>query len=73
MKAIGISVTVPVSTGAQLVFQSLAGVILFNEWNTTKTLSMGTIAMIILILGIDHPDGAVAKPGHGVVNRCDVK
>lgn len=52
MKAIGISVTVPVSTGAQLVFQSLAGVILFNEWNTTKTLSMGTIAMIILILGI---------------------
>lgn len=52
MKAIGISVTVPVSTGAQLVCSTLAGVFLFNEWTTTKMLTLGSLAMILLIAGI---------------------
>ncbi|MTV82495.1 GRP family sugar transporter [Secundilactobacillus folii] len=52
MKAIGISVTVPVSTGAQLVCTTLAGVFLFHEWTTTKMLVLGTTAMIVLIAGI---------------------
>ncbi len=39
MKAIGISVTVPVSTGMQLVCTTLAGVLLFHEWTTTKNVS----------------------------------
>lgn len=52
MKAIGISVTVPVSTGAQLVFTTLAGVVIFHEWTTSRMLILGTTAMIVLIAGI---------------------
>ncbi|KRK48149.1 GRP family sugar transporter [Secundilactobacillus kimchicus] len=52
MKAIGISITMPVSTGLQLVFTTLAGVLLFHEWTTTRTISVGTLAMIVLIGGI---------------------
>ncbi|WP_054737019.1 GRP family sugar transporter [Secundilactobacillus similis] len=52
MKAIGISVTVPVSTGMQLVCTTLAGVLLFNEWTTARMLTLGSLAMISLIAGI---------------------
>ncbi|MCH5462123.1 glucose transporter GlcU [Lactobacillus sp. LC28-10] len=52
MKAIGISVTVPVSTGMQLVCTTLAGVFLFHEWTTTRMLVLGSTAMVVLIAGI---------------------
>lgn len=52
MKAIGISVTIPVSTGLQLVCTTLAGVLLFHEWTTTRMLTLGMTAMIVLIVGI---------------------
>ncbi|KRK99471.1 glucose uptake permease [Secundilactobacillus odoratitofui DSM 19909 = JCM 15043] len=52
MKAVGISVTVPVSTGLQLICSTLAGVFLFHEWTTSKMLFLGSLAMIILIAGI---------------------
>ncbi|GAX04129.1 glucose uptake protein [Secundilactobacillus pentosiphilus] len=52
MKAIGISVTIPVSTGLQLVCTTLAGVLLFHEWTTTRMLTLGTTAMVVLIVGI---------------------
>jgi len=51
MKFIGISRTVPISTGLQLVGTALAGVLLFHEWKTTKMVTMGTIAVIVLIAG----------------------
>lgn len=51
MKAIGISKTVPVSTGLQLAGNALAGVILFGEWKTTRMVVIGTIAMIVIIAG----------------------
>ncbi|MFC6207496.1 GRP family sugar transporter [Levilactobacillus tongjiangensis] len=51
MKFIGISRTVPISTGLQLVGTALAGVLLFHEWKTTKMVTMGTIAVIVLIVG----------------------
>jgi len=51
MKFIGISRTVPISTGLQLVGTALAGVLLFHEWKTTKMVTMGTIAVIVLIIG----------------------
>lgn len=51
MKFIGISRTVPISTGLQLVGTALAGVLLFHEWTTTKMVTMGTIAVIVLIVG----------------------
>ncbi len=51
MKFIGISRTVPISTGLQLAGTALAGVVLFGEWNTTRMITLGTIAVIILIAG----------------------
>ena len=48
MKSVGVSKAVPISTGAQLVTNALAGVILFHEWKTTKQLS---IALVILVVG----------------------
>lgn len=51
MKSVGISKTVPISTGAQLVTNALAGVLLFHEWKTTSQLSIGSVAIIILVIG----------------------
>ncbi len=51
MKAIGISKTVPISTGLQLAGNALAGVLLFHEWKTGHMIVVGTIAVIVLISG----------------------
>lgn len=51
MKEIGISKAVPISTGAQLVTNALAGIFLFHEWTTTKQLSIGSLALVILVVG----------------------
>lgn len=51
MKAIGISNTVPLSTGLQLVFNALAGIVLFREWTSSHQISLGTLALFILIVG----------------------
>ncbi|MCP0886291.1 GRP family sugar transporter [Ligilactobacillus sp. WILCCON 0076] len=51
MKAVGISKAVPISTGAQLVANALAGALLFHEWTTVRQLTLGTIALIVLVVG----------------------
>lgn len=51
MKAIGISKTVPLSTGLQLAGNALAGVILFHEWKTGHMIWVGSTAVIVLIVG----------------------
>ncbi|KRL02689.1 GRP family sugar transporter [Liquorilactobacillus capillatus] len=51
MKAIGISKTVPLSTGLQLLFNALAGVVLFHEWRTRDQIAIGSTALVILIIG----------------------
>ncbi|ANZ99405.1 glucose transporter GlcU [Carnobacterium divergens] len=51
MKYMGVSGALPISTGGQLIANTLAGAILFGEWQTTRDFSIGTIALIILILG----------------------
>lgn len=51
MKAIGISKTVPISTGLQLAGNALAGVLLFHEWKTGHMIVVGTIAVVVLIAG----------------------
>lgn len=51
MKNMGISKAVPISTGMQLVFNTLAGAIVFHEWQTTKQISIGSIAMVLLVAG----------------------
>lgn len=51
MKSLGVSKTLPISTGAQLICNTLAGVFLFHEWTTKRQLLIGTTALIILIVG----------------------
>lgn len=51
MKALGVSKTLPISTGAQLICNTLAGVFLFHEWTTKRQLSIGTVALIVLVAG----------------------
>ncbi|GLI85628.1 MULTISPECIES: RhaT/GlcU family sugar-proton symporter [Rossellomorea] len=49
---IGVSKTMPISTGMQLVSTALFGVIVFNEWSTAVTVILGIIALICIIVGI---------------------
>lgn len=51
MKAIGISKTMPLSTGLQLFFNAVAGVVLFHEWSKGDQLTVGMIALLIIIIG----------------------
>ncbi|WP_125705478.1 GRP family sugar transporter [Lacticaseibacillus daqingensis] len=51
MKYIGVSMTVPMSTGMQLVTNTLAGALLFHEWQSGKDISLGLLAMVLLVLG----------------------
>lgn len=48
---LGVSRTVPLSTGMQLVATALVGVIVFHEWNTVFTIILGTAAILCIILG----------------------
>lgn len=49
---LGVSRTMPVSTGGQLAAISLGGVLLFGEWRHGGALPVGATAIIVLILGI---------------------
>lgn len=49
---LGVSRTMPVSTGGQLAAISLGGVLLFGEWRHGGALPVGVVAIIVLILGI---------------------
>ena len=51
MKFIGVSMTVPMSTGLQLVANTLAGALLFHEWHSGRDVTLGVIALAVLILG----------------------
>ncbi|MFB7157890.1 MULTISPECIES: RhaT/GlcU family sugar-proton symporter [unclassified Lysinibacillus] len=49
---IGVSKTMPISTGLQLVSTTLFGVIVFHEWSTTMSVILGVLALISIIIGI---------------------
>ncbi|MFL2062550.1 GRP family sugar transporter [Latilactobacillus sakei] len=51
MQAMGVSKTVPLSTGMQLIVNTLAGALLFHEWKTTHDYIFGITALVILIAG----------------------
>lgn len=51
MKFMGVSMTVPTSTGMQLVANTLAGAILFHEWRSGRDITLGLLAMVALIIG----------------------
>ncbi len=52
IKLIGVSKTMPISTGLQLVSTSLFGVLVFREWATTISIVLGILALIFIIVGI---------------------
>ncbi|MEE1107263.1 MAG: GRP family sugar transporter, partial [Macrococcus canis] len=49
---IGVSKTMPISTGLQLVGTTLISVIFFNEWKTTTSIVLGVAALTLLIIGV---------------------
>ncbi|MEF7658592.1 GRP family sugar transporter [Bacillus thuringiensis] len=49
---IGVSKTMPISTGMQLVSATLFGVIVFHEWSTTTSVVLGVLALLCIIIGI---------------------
>lgn len=51
-RAIGVSQTMPISTGLQLIGTALIGVLLFGEWGSTNARVFGAIGIGMLIIGI---------------------
>lgn len=49
---IGVSKTMPISTGMQLVSTTLFGAIVFHEWSTTPSVVLGVLALLCIIIGI---------------------
>ncbi|MFD0769441.1 GRP family sugar transporter [Bacillus sp. CGMCC 1.60114] len=52
VERMGVSTTVTISTGMQLVATTIFGVIAFHEWATTTTIILGTIAILLIVIGV---------------------
>ncbi|KGR85520.1 RhaT/GlcU family sugar-proton symporter [Lysinibacillus odysseyi] len=52
IQLMGVSLTMPISTGLQLVSTSLFGVIVFNEWSTRTSIILGVLALVFIVIGI---------------------
>ncbi|OTN88147.1 glucose uptake protein [Enterococcus sp. 7E2_DIV0204] len=51
MKYLGVSVGLPVSTGMQLIVNTIAGAVFFHEWKGSRDYILGFIALALLVLG----------------------
>jgi len=51
IELMGVSKTMPISTGMQLVSTALFGVIVFHEWSTTTSIVLGVLALVCIIIG----------------------
>ncbi len=49
---LGVSKTLPISTGLQLVGTSLFGVIAFGEWSSSTKLTIGIGALVLIVAGV---------------------
>ncbi|UAK17500.1 GRP family sugar transporter [Sporolactobacillus terrae] len=52
MKLLGVSKTMPLSTGMQLAGAALFGIFLFHEWNTALRMVLGISAVVCIIIGV---------------------
>ncbi|WP_141433093.1 GRP family sugar transporter [Bacillus sp. 03113] len=52
VKYLGVSRTVPLSTGMQLISTALVGVIIFKEWSQWTTILIGTVSILFIIIGV---------------------
>ena len=50
MRNIGISKTMPLSTGLQLIGNTLIGAIIFGEWTSGSQYLIGTLALVLITL-----------------------
>lgn len=50
-RELGVSQTMPISTGLQLVGTSLIGVLIFGEWASTSAKLFGALGIVLLIVG----------------------
>ncbi|MEH6841523.1 GRP family sugar transporter [Priestia megaterium] len=66
---LGVSKSMPISTGMQLVSTALFGVIVFKEWSTLQTIVLGSIAILLILAGVvlssldGKKEGAQEAPG----------
>ena len=51
MKYLGVSVGLPLSTGMQLILNTIAGALFFGEWTQSRDYLLGIIALILLVTG----------------------
>ena len=51
MHHMGISVALPVSTGMQLILNTIAGAVLFGEWRKSGDFLLGGLALALLMIG----------------------
>lgn len=51
MKNIGVSKAIPISTGLQLVGNTLIGAFVFQEWQGKSSIIIGLIALVLVVIG----------------------
>lgn len=51
MSYMGVSVALPLSTGMQLVLNTVAGAVVFHEWTKGADYFLGTLALVFLVAG----------------------
>lgn len=51
-RSIGVAKTMPISTGLQLVGNSLVGVMIFGDWPGASARIIGFVALLIVVLGV---------------------
>ena len=51
MKYLGVSVGLPLSTGMQLILNTIAGALFFGEWTQSRDYLLGIPALILLVTG----------------------
>lgn len=49
---LGVTRTMPISTGLQIIETSLIGVLIFGEWSGTTTKLVGAVAIVLIIIGV---------------------
>lgn len=52
LRVLGVSRTMPISTGLQLVAASLVGVVLMGEWRGPGAMPVGMVAIALLVAGV---------------------
>ncbi|MFP7696613.1 GRP family sugar transporter [Trueperella sp. LYQ143] len=70
-RVVGVSRTMPISTGLQLIIMALSGVLIFHEWNQTLARILGVIGLGVIVAGIiltSYTDGTDRRSDPGEVS-----